>query len=204
MLDTLLRNARVIPVVTLDRVEDAVPLARTLREAGIPLVEITLRSPAALPAIRAIRAADVDIDVALGSVRSAADFDAALAVGARLCISPGATPTLIAAARALGIAWLPGASSPSEAMALAEAGFTIQKLFPASLPLLHALRGPLGELSFVPTGGIEADNLGDYLVQPNVLAVAGSWIASPDLVSARAWTEIGSRAAAARAMATRS
>jgi 2-dehydro-3-deoxyphosphogluconate aldolase / (4S)-4-hydroxy-2-oxoglutarate aldolase len=204
MLDKLLRTARVIPLVTLDRPDDAVPLARTLCAAGMPLLEVALRSPAALPGIRAIRAAGIDIDIALGSVRAPADFDAALAVGARLCISPGATPALVDAARSLGIAWLPGASSPSEVMALAEAGFTIQKLFPASLPLLHALHGPFAELAFVPTGGIDTGNLAEYLAQPNVLAAAGSWIAPRDLIAAHAWAEIGERAAAARSVATHS
>jgi 2-dehydro-3-deoxyphosphogluconate aldolase / (4S)-4-hydroxy-2-oxoglutarate aldolase len=201
MLEGRLRAARVIPVVMFDRVSDALPLATLLRDAGIRLIEVALRSAEALPAIRAIRAAGIDIGVAAGTVRSAADFDAALAAGAQLFVSPAATPALLAAARALGVGWLPGASTPSEVMALAEAGFKIQKLFPASLPLLHALHGPFREVAFVPTGGIDAANIGSYLAEPNVLAVAGSWIAPRKLVATHQWPQIRQRALAALAAA---
>jgi 2-dehydro-3-deoxyphosphogluconate aldolase / (4S)-4-hydroxy-2-oxoglutarate aldolase len=201
MLEADLRAARVIPVVTFDRLADALPLAWLLRDVGIRLIEVALRSPQALPAIRAIRAAGVDIGVAAGTVRAPADFDAALAAGAQFCVSPAATPALVAAARALGVAWLPGASTPSEVLALVEAGFTAQKLFPASLPLLQALRGPFSEVAFCPTGGIDAGNARSYLGEPNVLAVAGSWIAPRKMIAAQRWPEIRQRARAVLAAA---
>jgi 2-dehydro-3-deoxyphosphogluconate aldolase / (4S)-4-hydroxy-2-oxoglutarate aldolase len=205
MLEAQLRNARVIPVVTLDRADDAVPLARALCDAGLTLIEVTLRSSAALDAIRAIRAANVGIAVAAGTIRTPRDLHAAAAAGASVFVSPGSTPALIEAARAARLPWLPGASTASEIMALVDAGYFVQKLFPANPPtgfgLIDAFSGPFADVRLVPTGGVDAANMRDFLARPNVLAVAGSWIAPGQLIAAHAWPEIQRRAVAAVAAA---
>jgi 2-dehydro-3-deoxyphosphogluconate aldolase / (4S)-4-hydroxy-2-oxoglutarate aldolase len=200
-LEALLRRAVAIPVVAIDRADDAVPLARTLADAGLRIVEITLRTPAGLPAIRAIRAAAIPIDVAAGTIRTPADLNAARDAGAMLAISPGATHALIDAARTAEIAWLPGAATPSDAMTLADAGYRVQKLFPASLDLVDALAGPVPDIRFVPTGGIDLSNAGEYLKRRTVIAVSGSWIAPRALITERAWAEIERRARSANAFA---
>ena len=202
MFEILLRRAVAFPVIALDRVEDAVPLARCLAAAGLTLMEITLRTPAALPALHAIRDANVAIDVAIGTVRSVGDMRAAAQAGAVAMISPGTTPALIEAARDATLPWLPGVSTASEVMALADAGYRIQKLFPSRLDLIDALAGPFPDVTFVPTGGVDQDNARDYLQRPNVIAVSGSWIAPRRLIAERAWDEISRRARAAAALAT--
>ena len=202
MFEILLRRAVAFPVIALDRVEDAVPLARCLADAGLTLMEITLRTPAALPALHAIRDANVAIDVAIGTVRSVGDMRAAAQAGAVAMISPGTTPALIEAARDATLPWLPGVSTASEVMALADAGYRIQKLFPSRLDLIDALAGPFPDVTFVPTGGVDQDNARDYLQRPNVIAVSGSWIAPRRLIAERAWDEISRRARAAAALAT--
>ena len=202
MLETLLRKAVAIPVIALDRADDAVPLARTLAAAGLTLMEITLRTPAALPAISAIRDAKVAIDVAIGTVRSPDDMRAAQAAGAALMISPGTTPSLITAARGAKIPWLPGVSTASEVMALADAGHRVQKLFPSRLELVDALAGPFPDVLLLPTGGVDAGNAAEYLKRPNVIAVSGSWIAPRRMIAQHEWDEIGRRARAAAALAT--
>ena len=140
--------------------------------------------------------------MAIGTVRSVGDMRAAAQAGAVAMISPGTTPALIEAARDATLPWLPGASTASEVMALADAGYRMQKLFPSRLDLIDALAGPFPDLSFVPTGGVDQDNARDYLQRPNVIAVSGSWIAPRRLIAERAWDEIGRRARAAAALAT--
>jgi len=202
MLETLLRRAVAIPVIALDDARDAIPLARCLAAAGLSLMEITLRTPAALPAVQAIHDAGVEIGVAIGTIRTPADMRAAQTVGAVVMISPGTTPTLIDAARAATIPWLPGVASASEVMALADAGFRIQKLFPSRIELVDALAGPFPDVLLLPTGGVDAGNARDYLQRPNVIAVSGSWIAPRRLIAEHAWDEIDRRARAAAALAT--
>jgi 2-dehydro-3-deoxyphosphogluconate aldolase/(4S)-4-hydroxy-2-oxoglutarate aldolase len=201
-LESLLRAAVAIPVVALDRADDAVPLARTLADAGLRVVEITLRTAAGLPAIRAIRAAGIPIDVAAGTIRTPSDLIAARDAGATFAISPGATRELIDAARASDFAWLPGVATPSDVMTLADAGYAVQKLFPAHLDLVDALAGPFPDVRFVPTGGIDLGNAGEYLKRRTVLAVAGSWIAPRASIAERAWPEIERRARGASAFAS--
>ncbi len=197
MLENLLRRAVAIPVIALDRAEDGVPLARCLAGAGLTLIEITLRTPAGLPALRAIREANVAIDVAIGTIRTPQDMRAAIAAGAVAMISPGTTPALIEAARAASVPWLPGVATASEVMTLADAGFRVQKLFPSRLELVDALAGPFPDVLLLPTGGVDADNARDYLKRPNVIAVSGSWIAPRRLIAEHAWDEIARRARAA-------
>jgi 2-dehydro-3-deoxyphosphogluconate aldolase/(4S)-4-hydroxy-2-oxoglutarate aldolase len=202
MFENLLRRAVAFPVIALDRAEDAVSLARCLADAGLTLMEITLRTAAGLPGLHAIRAANVGIDVAIGTVRTVGDMRAAAQSGAVAMISPGTTPALIEAARDVALPWLPGVATASEAMALADAGYRIQKLFPSRLKLVDALAGPFPDLMLVPTGGVDAANARDYLQRPNVIAVSGSWIAPRRLIVEHAWDEIGQRARSAAALAT--
>lgn len=200
-LRRLLAGIRVIPVVTLARVEQAIPLARALLAGGLPVVEVTLRSPAALDAIAAIARELPEAVVGAGSLRTAAQIVEARGAGARFGVSPGHTAALLDAAEAENLPYLPGAASASEAMALHERGYDLIKLFPAG-PLggtafLKALAAPLPEIEFCPTGGIGPDNLADYLACPNVACVGGSWIAPPELLAAGDWTGIEARARAA-------
>ncbi len=174
-----------------------------LAAAGLTLMEITLRTDAALPAVRAIHHAQLAIDVAIGTIRTPHDLRAAHETGAVALISPGSTASLIAAAQHMAAPWLPGAGSASEVMALADAGYAIQKLFPARLELVDALAGPFADVQLLPTGGVTAANATGYLARPNVLAVSGSWIAPRRLIAEHAWDEIERRARAAATLATR-
>jgi 2-dehydro-3-deoxyphosphogluconate aldolase/(4S)-4-hydroxy-2-oxoglutarate aldolase len=207
MLEQQLSAALIVPVITFDDADDAEPLARVFCNAGLTLIEVALRSDAALNAIQSICRAQLPISVAAGTVRTPHDMQAAAAAGATLMISPGSTPVLIEAARRTGVPWLPGVSTPSDVMALAESGYHIQKLFPANPPaglaLLDTLAGPFPDIRFVPTGGIDADTMRDFFSRPNVLAVAGSWIAPRNAIRAHAWGDIHDRAAAALAVARR-
>jgi len=210
MLEQQLRAALVIPVITFDHADDAVPLAQALCDAGVTLLEVALRGAAALDAIRAIRKAQLSITLAAGTVRTPRDLRAAVGAGATLAVSPGSTPALIKAIRTAQLPWLPGASTPSEVMALVDAGYAVQKLFPsnppAGLTLLDTLAGPFPDVRFVPTGGIDADTMRGFFGRPNVVAVAGSWIAPRNLIRAHAWRDIQDHARAtlaiARALAT--
>jgi len=209
-LRRLLAGTRVVPVVTLARVAQAVPLARALLAGGLPVVEVTLRSPAALDAIAEIAREVPEAVVGAGSLRAPEQIAQARAAGARFGVSPGHTAALLDAAEAAEAAeagnmpYLPGAATASEAMALFERGYDLIKLFPAG-PLggpaaLRALAAPLPEIEFCPTGGIGPDTLADYLACPNVACVGGSWLAPPELLAAEDWAEIEARARAAAAV----
>ena len=197
-LRRLLGDTRVIPVVTLTQIEHAVPLARALVAGGLPVVEVTLRSPAALDAIAEIARALPEVVVGAGSLRRPVQIAEAQAAGARFGVSPGHTAALLDAAEGAGLPYLPGAATASEAMALYERGYDLIKLFPAGplggTALLKGLAAPLPEIEFCPTGGVGPDNLADYLACPNVACVGGSWIAPHDLLAAEDWTEIEARA----------
>ncbi len=203
-LRRLLAGARVIPVVTLARAEQAVPLARALLAGGLPVVEVTLRSPAALDAIAEIARELPEVVVGAGSLRRPAQIVEAQAAGARFGVSPGHTAALLDAAESTGLPYLPGAAGASEAMALHERGYDLIKLFPAGplggVAFLKALAAPLPEIEFCPTGGVGPDNLADYLTCPNVACVGGSWIAPTELLAAGDWAEIEARARAATAV----
>jgi 2-dehydro-3-deoxyphosphogluconate aldolase/(4S)-4-hydroxy-2-oxoglutarate aldolase len=203
-LQSILRLAPVIAVVTIDDAKAAVPLARALREGGIHAIEITLRTPAALDAIRAIADAVPQAAVGAGTVLSADDLAAATAAGARFAVSPGASPALIDAAANSSLPWLPGAASASEAMALAERGYDLQKFFPAQaaggVEFLRSLAGPLPHIGFCPTGGIGVHNAPDYLLLPNVVCVGGSWLMPATLVRSGDWSAIAALARAAAAL----
>ena len=185
--------APVIPVLTIDRIEDAQPLARALVAGGLPALEITLRTDIALEAIAAI--AEVEGAIAgVGTLLTALQVKNAKASGATFGVSPGATHTLISATNEFDLPLLPGAATATEAMSLLEQGFTFQKFFPAEAAggasALGALAGPLPQITFCPTGGITPKNAKDYLALPNTLCVGGSWIAPKALIVAGAWDEI--------------
>lgn len=179
--------APIVPVLIVDEVAHAAPLAKALVAGGLPALEVTLRTPAALDVIRAM--ADVAGGVVgAGTLITPADVKAAKAAGAQFGVSPGATDTLIKACEDEGLPLLPGAASASEAMALLERGYTVQKFFPAGAaggaPFLKALSSPLPQVSFCPTGGVTQENARDYLSLPNVICAGGSWIAPKHLVEA--------------------
>ena len=193
--------APVVPVLTIERTADAVPLARALVKGGLPVLEITLRTEAALAALAAIAAEVPDAVVGAGTVLQPRQFDDVTRAGARFAVSPGCTSTLVTAARAAGLPFLPGIQTVSEAMVLAEQGFGLMKFFPADvaggLAWLKAVAAPLAGLRFCPTGGVGADTAQTYLSLANVACVGGSWVAPRDAVAAGDWTRIERLAAAA-------
>lgn len=205
-LESILHQAPVVPVVVIDRLEHAVPMARALVSGGLPVIEITLRTPVALDAIRAIADAVDGAIPGVGTVLSPADFDAAQRAGARFAVSPGSTPELLRAAAESTLPWLPGAATASEAMALAEHGYTVQKCFPAQavggVTLLRSLAAPLPSIRFCPTGGITAATAPDYLAVPNVICVGGSWLTPAKLLESGDWRGIEDLARAASVLRT--
>jgi 2-dehydro-3-deoxyphosphogluconate aldolase/(4S)-4-hydroxy-2-oxoglutarate aldolase len=193
-LESMLRAAPVVAVIVIDKLADAVPLARALVAGGICAIEITLRTPVALDAIRAV-AAEVEGAIAgAGTVLCAADMRAAEEAGARFAVSPGMSPALLAAVEKSTLPFLPGSASASEAMALFERGYRLQKFFPAEpaggVDYLRGLGGPLPGIGFCPTGGVSPANAANYLALPNVVCVGGSWLAPADVVRAADWTTI--------------
>jgi 2-dehydro-3-deoxyphosphogluconate aldolase/(4S)-4-hydroxy-2-oxoglutarate aldolase len=196
-----LEHVRVLPVVTVDSAGSAVALANALIRGGARGIEITLRTPAALDAIAAIRTAHPSLIVGAGTVMRPGDLDAAAHIGADFVVSPGLTRALVDHARARGIDLLPGIATASEAMHGMEQGLDCFKLFPAralnGLALLDAFAGPLAGIRFCPTGGIDEATLREYLAASNVCCVAGSWMAPPALIEAGAWDEVEARMARA-------
>jgi 2-dehydro-3-deoxyphosphogluconate aldolase/(4S)-4-hydroxy-2-oxoglutarate aldolase len=180
-LGDTLRRVGVVPVLTVETAEAAVQVARALARGGLDLIEVTLRTPAALEAIRRIRTEVPLARVGAGTALSPEQAADAIAAGARFVVSPGMTPRLIAAAETWSVPFLPGAVTASEAMALADLGYRCLKFFPAEaaggVAALKALAAPLAGITFCPTGGIDARNAGDYLALGNVVAVGGSWVA---------------------------
>jgi 2-dehydro-3-deoxyphosphogluconate aldolase/(4S)-4-hydroxy-2-oxoglutarate aldolase len=199
----LVSRTPVIPVLTIERSADAVPLARALVAGGLPVIEVTLRTKAALDAIRAIAAEVPDCVVGVGTVVRAADIAAAIAAGAKYLVSPGTPSELAAALADASIPVLPGCATVSEAMALGARGFKVLKFFPAGASggtaWLKSIAAPLPELKFCPTGGIDAKNIATYLACPNVLAVGGSWVAPKDAVASGDFARITLLALAASA-----
>jgi len=204
-LADLLRSGPVVPVITLERVEDAVPLARALVAGGLRLLEITLRTPAAADAAAAIIRDVPDAIVGIGTVLTPKDLERAQALGARYALSPGATPDLLEAASRSEMPFIPGIATASELMMALAHGFQTVKFFPAvaagGIPALKALAGPFPQARFCPTGGIDEKNAKDWLALPNVVAVGGSWICSTADIRAQAWSEITAKAQRAVASA---
>lgn len=189
-----MRLAPVIPVVVIHDLKAAVPMARALVAGGITAIEVTLRTPVALEAIRAIAAEVEDATVGVGTVLGASDLRAAQEAGARFAVSPGVSPRLLDAADDCALPLLPGAATASEVMSLLERGYRHLKFFPAvpagGHQLLGAWASPLPQIRFCPTGGINLTNAKDFLVLPNVLCVGGSWLTPADKLAAGDWSAI--------------
>lgn len=194
----LLAKVAVIPVLTIESAEQAVPLARALCEGGLPAIEVTLRTPAALEAIKAIATRVPEAIVGAGTLRSAGDIDASIKVGARFLVTPGTTPVLAAALSQASVSALPGCATVSEALALAALGFKALKFFPAEssggVAWLKSVAAPLPDLRFCPTGGIDMSNAADYLALPNVFAVGGSWVAPREALASGDFARIAALA----------
>ncbi|WP_199053613.1 bifunctional 4-hydroxy-2-oxoglutarate aldolase/2-dehydro-3-deoxy-phosphogluconate aldolase [Aquitalea sp. ASV15] len=202
---TLLRQGPVVPVIVVNDAAVAVDLARALVDGGIRVLEVTLRTKAALAAMRRMRDEVPGAIVGAGTLRNRAQLEAALDAGAQFGVSPGLTPELASAARNANLTLLPGVATASEAMRAQDEGFDILKLFPAEavggIKLLKSLAGPLPDLRFCPTGGIDLVKAKDYLALPNVLAVGGSWLTPEDAIANRDWARITELARQASALA---
>ncbi|MFE5240014.1 MULTISPECIES: bifunctional 4-hydroxy-2-oxoglutarate aldolase/2-dehydro-3-deoxy-phosphogluconate aldolase [unclassified Streptomyces] len=198
---SVLDLAPVVPVVVLEDAADAVPLARALVAGGLPAIEVTLRTAAALDAIRAIAAQVPDAVVGAGTVISPEHVTATVTAGARFLVSPGWTDALLDAMKASGVPFLPGVSTTSEVVALLERGVTEMKFFPAEAAggtaYLKALASPLPQARFCPTGGISLASAPSYLALPNVGCVGGSWMVPGDAVAAKDWARVERLAAEA-------
>lgn len=198
--------APIVPVLVIDNAARAEGLARALIAGGLPALEVTLRTPAALDAIRAMAAVAGGV-VGAGTLMSPADVRAAKAAGARFGVSPGATDAILDAAEAEDLPMLPGAATATEAMRLLARGYDFMKFFPAEAsggaPALKALAAPLAAISFCPTGGVSLANAADYLALPNVLCAGGSWVAPAQMVAAADWDGIGALAREAAALGAR-
>ncbi|MFZ5609226.1 MAG: bifunctional 4-hydroxy-2-oxoglutarate aldolase/2-dehydro-3-deoxy-phosphogluconate aldolase [Pseudomonadota bacterium] len=202
-------EAPVVPVITIADVASAAPLAEALSAGGLGVLEVTLRTPAALPAIAAMAKAAPRALIAAGTVLDGADLARAKEAGAKAALSPGATPALLEAAANSPLAFIPGVATASEAMVARAAGFGLLKFFPAQaaggIAALKSFAGPLADLRFCPTGGIDFETMGDFLRLANVVAVGGSWMVPEALIAAGRFAEIEglARAAAERARAAR-
>ncbi|HSV77578.1 MAG TPA: bifunctional 4-hydroxy-2-oxoglutarate aldolase/2-dehydro-3-deoxy-phosphogluconate aldolase [Ramlibacter sp.] len=190
----VMEDAPVIPVIVLQETAHAVPLARALAAGGIRMLEVTLRTPAALACIEAIAKEVPEAVVGAGTVRSAADAQAAAMAGARFAVSPGYTRAVGKACHDLGLALLPGVATGSEIMMAQEDGFQALKFFPAlqagGLAMLKAWHGPFSDVRFCPTGGISMANAAEFLALPNIACVGGSWLTPADAVAAGDWDRI--------------
>ncbi|MGW0081565.1 bifunctional 4-hydroxy-2-oxoglutarate aldolase/2-dehydro-3-deoxy-phosphogluconate aldolase [Streptomyces sp. NPDC003393] len=201
---SVLDLAPIVPVVVLHDASDAVPLARALVAGGLPAIEVTLRTPAARAAIRAIAGEVPGAIVGAGTVITPGQVAECVADGARFLVSPGWTEALLEAMAGSGVPYLPGVSTVSEVVALLERGVREMKFFPAQAAggpgYLKSLAGPLPQARFCPTGGIDPDTAPDYLALPNVGCVGGSWMVPADAVAARDWARIEGLARAAAAL----
>ena len=201
---SLASHGPVIPVIVLQRVQDAVPLAEALLAGGVKVLEVTLRTAVALQCIEAIARALPEAVVGAGTVRSALDAQAALDAGSRFAVSPGYTSALGDACRRIGLPLLPGVATASEVMAASADGLGFLKFFPAQqaggLAMLKALGGPFPDIVFCPTGGITLETAPQFLALPNVKVCGGSWLTPADAVAAADWARITRLAREAQAL----
>lgn len=204
--DTMYRVG-VVPVLTIASAEEGVEITRALVRGGLDLIEVTLRTDAAIEAIRRIRQEVPEARVGAGTVLTPEQGEAAIRAGARFIVSPGMTPRLIEAAQRWPVPFLPGAVTASEAMALSDLGYRCLKFFPAEasggVAALKALAAPLSGISFCPTGGVDLDNARDYLALPNVVAVGGSWLVPKPAIAGKQWDSITTLARQASVMRQR-
>ena len=194
----------VIPVIVIDRLDDAVPLAEALVAGGVRVLEVTLRTPVALRCMEAIARAVPDAIVGAGTVRNVADAQAAKDAGCKFAVSPGYLSTIGHACRQIGLPLLPGVATGSEVMAANADGYQFLKLFPATavggIPLLKSLAGPFADVMFCPTGGITVKTAPDFLALPNVPVCGGSWLTPADAMAAKDWARITQLAREASAL----
>ena len=204
----VMRVGPVIPVIVIEDIAQAVPLARALVAGGVRVLEVTLRTAAGIEAIRAIAREVRDAIVGVGTITTVEDFEAARSAGAQFGVSPGLTPALVQGAHASGLPLLPGVMTPSDVIAARAAGFRQLKLFPAQqaggMGMLKAMHGPFPDVTFCPTGGVTEETAPQFLALPNVACVGGSWLTPKAAVQAGDWkqiTQLAARAAALRAAA---
>lgn len=202
-----IQNERVVPVAVIEREADAVPIARALLAGGLSTLELTLRTPAALACIRAIRREVPELKVGAGTVLTPAQVREVSEAGALFGVAPGLNPRVVSTARIRGLPFYPGVMTPSDVEHALELGCSLQKFFPASvaggLDMVKALAGPYGHtgLKLIPLGGVTAQNMKEYLAHPLVAAVGGSWLVDRKLVAAQDWAGITRLAADAAAIA---
>lgn len=203
-IESMLRRVSVIPVLAIEDFKTAVPLAQSLVDGGLPVLEITLRTPIALSAVEAIVAGVPDVTVGVGTCTKPSDLQSAAAAGASFAVTPGTTDRLMAAAFSASLPLLPGVATASEIIRAQEAGLSVLKFFPAQssggVEALKAFAGPFPEVVFCPTGGITFDNAIGYLTERNVICVGGSWFAPPERVAMGDWEHIKRLAEAAGAL----
>ncbi|MDM4765123.1 bifunctional 4-hydroxy-2-oxoglutarate aldolase/2-dehydro-3-deoxy-phosphogluconate aldolase [Pelomonas sp. SE-A7] len=201
---SLASHGPVIPVIVIQKLEHAVPLAEALVAGGVKVLEVTLRTPVALQAMEAMARAVPEAIVGAGTLRTAADVQAAKNAGCRFGVSPGYTDALAAACKEFGLPLLPGVSTASEVMQASSAGFSFLKLFPAvavgGVNLLKALAGPFPDIAFCPTGGITPETAPQFLSLPNVKVCGGSWLTPQDAMDAGDWGRITALAKAASSL----
>lgn len=197
----VMTGQKVIPVIVLDNADDAVPLAKALVAGGLPAIEITMRTSAALDSIARVAAEVPEALVGAGTILNAKNWEQAIAAGSKFIVSPGLTPELVAAADGHDVPLLPGSVTSSEIMKAMEWGYTHLKFFPAEqaggASYLKSCSSVFGAVKFCPTGGVSVKNANDYLSLPNVLCVGGSWVAPKDMVTAGDWDGITALAKAA-------
>lgn len=200
----VLNTSPVIPVVTIDDPQDAVPLARALADGGVGIIELTLRTGSALTSVKLIAEEVPEILVGAGTILTPAQADAAVAAGARFLVSPGVTPALLASMLSLDVPVLPGVATVGEVMAVLDAGLDAMKFFPAGPAggpkYLAAIGAPIPQVRFCPTGGISLATAPDYLALPNVACVGGSWLTPAGAVQAKDWDTITGLARGAAAL----
>lgn len=206
-LDQYASLSPIIPVLSIEKLEDAVPMCKALVAGGLKVLEVTLRTECGLDSISKLRAEIPDAIVGAGTVANPAQLKAAIEAGSQFIVSPGCTPQLLSAALEGDIPLLPGVSTVSELMMGMDLGYSRFKFFPAAVAGgvngLKAFGGPFPKVRFCPTGGIKPNNVKDYLDLPNVMCAGGTWLTPKDIVDAKAWDKIEALAAEARALAGR-
>ncbi len=200
-IEQIMLTSPVVPVIVIDDISDAVPLAKTLVDAGLKVLEVTLRTECGLAAISQIKEQVPQAIIGAGTVVTSDDVKDAVSAGAEFLVSPGATPLLLDQALKSGVPILPGVATPGEAMAALEVGLQHMKFFPAEaaggVPMLKSIAGPLPAIKFCPTGGINIDNAHQYLDLDNVLCVGGTWMLDKQAIADKEWDKIGELASQA-------
>lgn len=198
----MLREAGILPIITVDSIDQARAIAEALQRGGLTSIELTLRTPIALAAIAALKKELPDFVVGAGTILTPDHIKACEQAGADFLVTPGTTPTMMVALANCSLPVVPGAATPSEMLALMEHGFSVAKLFPAAvvggIAMLKSLHGPLADLMFCPTGGINEDDAASYLAQPNVACIGGSWMVPRNWVQSAEFDKISASAARAR------